>query len=153
MDLVIRQVSQLIGARENNDQQLKAFLIRLLLLAIVVTIGAVLNIHWSIIAFTLVVSLVQLERVYNKIENAKSRLLKIELGKKIIDDLYHKYGFIDKIKIENLSTKKDRKAIELTIYTVVYDNVFQQEYLYKIKNRLKEKHQFTEVCMHLSTID
>jgi hypothetical protein len=153
MDLVIKQVSQLIGARENNDQQLKTFLIRLLLLAIVVTIGAILNIHWSIIAFTLVVSLVQLERVYNKIENAKFRLLKIELGKKIIDDLYHKYGFIDKIKIENLSTKKDCKAIELTIYTVVYDNAFQQEYLYKIKNRLKEKHQFTDVCIHLSTID
>lgn len=153
MDLVLKQVSQLIGARENNGQQLKAFLIRLLLLSIVVIIGAILNIHWSIITFVMVVSLVQLERIFNKIENAKFRLLKIELGKKIIGDLYHKYDFIDKIKIENIKNKKGRQAIELTIYTMIYDSDFQEEYMQKIKKRLTVKHQFTEVCIHLSTID
>lgn len=153
MDLVLKQLSQLVGAHQSNGHQLKVFLMRIMLVLIVMTIGSVLNIHWSITAFTLIVGLIQLERIFNKIQTAKSKLLKIELGKKVIADLYNKYDFIDKLKIENISRSKRKTSIELIVYTMVYNSDSQHEYLQKIKKRLIEKHNFSEVFIHLSTIN
>lgn len=152
MELVIKQLSQFIGAYEFNKHQITIFLLRVLLVLTVMTAGAVLNVHWSIAAFVIVVGLIQLERIFSRVQEAKAKLIKLEFGKKIISDLYNKYDFIDKLKIENISRKKEQWSIELTVYTVINQSDIQQRQLQKIKQRLIEKHQFNKVFIHLSTL-
>lgn len=153
MDLVLHQIQTISRQGFASLSKMQPLLLRVLFLGITTTIGGMLNMHWTILVSVLLLGFIQLERYIAKASKAKTKMRTVLASKQIIRDLYNKYDFIEKVKVDYLDTSIQIKNIELTVYTMVYVEAFQQQYLQKIRQRLIAKHNFKEVSIHFVVID